>query len=38
MIEKKLKVLDKFLKENSYNDELKDIYLKEILDQNKEYI
>jgi len=27
----------KFAKENGYNDELKDIYLREVLDQNKEY-
>ena len=37
MIEKELNELEKFAKENGYNDELKDIYLREIVDQNKEY-
>ena len=37
MTEKELKQLDKFIKENAYNDELKDIYLREILDQKKIY-
>jgi len=37
MSEKELKELEKFIKENSYNEELKDIYLREVLDQNKEY-
>ena len=37
MTEKKLKDLEKFAKENSYNDELKDIYLREVIDRNKEY-
>jgi len=37
MKEKDFKELDKFVKENGYNDELKDIYLREVLDQNKEY-
>ena len=37
MKEKELKQLDKFIKENTYNDELKDIYLREIIDINKEY-
>ncbi len=37
MTEKELKELMKFIKENGYNKELKDIYLREILDQNKEY-
>ena len=32
-----LKDLEKFAKENGYNDELKDIYLREIIDRNKEY-
>ena len=32
-----LKELEKFIKENGYNEELKDIYLREVLDQNKEY-
>ena len=35
--EKKFKELDKFAKENGYNDELKDIYLREVIDRNKEY-
>ena len=37
MSEKELKELEKFINENGYNEELKDIYLKEVLDQNKEY-
>ena len=37
MTEKELKDLEKFVKENGYNDELQDIYLREVLDQNKEY-
>ena len=37
MTEKELKELEKFVKENAYNDELKDIYLREVLDRNKEY-
>ena len=37
MPEKELKGLKKFGKENGYNDELKDIYLREVLDVNKEY-
>ena len=37
MTEKELKELEKFVKENSYNEELKSIYLREVLDQNKEY-
>ena len=32
-----LKELEKFINENGYNEELKDIYLREVLDQNKEY-
>ncbi len=36
MTEKELKELEKFAKENEYN-ELKDIYLKEVIDRNKEY-
>ena len=34
---KKLKELEKFVKENGYNDELKDIYLREVIDRNKVY-
>ena len=37
MTEKVLKELEKFAKENGYNDELKDIYLREIIDRDKEY-
>ena len=37
MTEKELKELEIFVKENGYNDELKDIYLREIIDRNKEY-
>ncbi len=37
MTEKKLKELDKFANENGYNFELKDIYLREVRDLNKEY-
>ena len=35
--EKELKELEKFAKENGHNDELKDIYLREVIDRNKEY-
>ena len=34
---KELKELEKFINENNYNEELKDIYLREVLDHNKEY-
>ena len=37
MTEKELKELEKFVKENGYNYELKDIYLRELTDRNKEY-
>ena len=37
MSEKDLKELEEFIKKNCYNEELKDIYLREFLDQNKEY-
>ena len=37
MTEKEQKELEKLAEENSYNDELKDIYLREILDENKKY-
>ena len=37
MTEKELKELEKFVKENGYNDELQDIYLREFIDRNKEY-
>ena len=32
------KELDKFVKKNVNNEELKDIYSKDILDQNKDYV
>ena len=37
MTEKDLKELEKFAELNGYNDELKDLYLREVIDQNKEY-
>ena len=37
MTEKEQKELEKFVEENSYNDELKEIYLREIFDENKKY-
>ena len=37
MTEKELKELEKLVKENGYNDELKDMYLREVIDRNKEY-
>ena len=37
MTEKELKELEEFANENGYNDELKDIYLREVIDRNKEY-
>ena len=37
MTEKELKELEKCAKENGYNEELKDIYLREVMDRNKEY-
>ena len=37
MIEKELKKLEKFAEENGYNNELKDIYLREVIDRDKEY-
>ena len=37
MTEKELKELEEFVKENGYYDELKDIYLREVIDRNKEY-
>ena len=37
MTEKELKELEKFAQENGYNDELRDIYLIEVIDRNKEY-
>ena len=37
MTEKELKELKKFIEENGYNYELRDIYLREVIDRNKEY-
>ena len=39
MTEKELKELEKFVKENGYKDERKDIhiYLREVIDKKKEY-
>ena len=37
MTEKELKELEKFAEENGYNDELKDVYLREVIGRNKEY-
>ena len=37
MREEEFKKLEKFAKENGYNDELKDIYLRKAIDRNKEY-
>ena len=37
MTEKELRELEKFAEENGYNEELKDIYLREVIDKNKEY-
>ena len=37
MTENELKEFEKLVKENGYNDELKEIYLREVLDRNKEY-
>ena len=37
MTEKDLKELEEFAKDYVYNDELKDIYLREVIDRNKEY-
>ena len=37
MTEDELEKLETLAKENGYNDELKDIYLREVIDRNKEY-
>ena len=37
MTEEELEELEKLAKENGYDDELKDIYLREVIDRNKEY-
>ena len=37
MTEKELEELEEFARENEYNEELKDIYLRELIDRNKEY-
>ena len=34
----KLMELEKFAKENGYNNELKDIFLRKVIDRNKEYV
>ena len=36
MTEKEFKELEKIVKENGYNDELKDIYLREVIDREKD--
>ena len=37
MTERELRELEKYANENGYNEELKDTYLREVLDKNKEY-
>ena len=37
MTEKELKEFEEFVKENGYDDQLKDIYLREVIDRNKVY-
>ena len=37
MTEKEKNEIEKFVKDNSYNEELKDMYLRELLDQEKKY-
>ena len=37
MTEEELKEIEKFVKENGYDDQLKDIYLREVIDRNKVY-
>ena len=37
MNQEERKKLEKFVQENGYNNELKDLYLREFLDQDKEY-
>ena len=37
MKDKELDELKKFVKENGYNEEPTDIYLREVIDRNKEY-
>ena len=37
MKEKEKKELEKYIKENGYNEELQDTYTREILDQDKEF-
>ena len=34
---KRVREFEEFAKENGYNDELKDICLREVIDRNKEY-
>ena len=37
MTEKEKKELEKLIKENGYNEELQDIYMREVLDEDKEF-
>jgi len=37
MSEKELKKFNKFAKENGYNEELKDLYLRVVIEKNKVY-
>ncbi len=37
MTEKEWKEFEELVKENWYDDELKDIYLREVIERNKEY-
>ena len=37
MKEKEKKELEKYIKENGYNEELQDTYTREVLDQDKEF-
>ena len=37
MTEKEKKELEKLIKENGYNEELQDTYMREVLDEDKEF-
>ena len=37
MIEKEKKELEKLVKKNGYNEELQDIFMREVLDNDKEF-
>ena len=37
MKEKEKKELERLIKENGYNEELQDIYIREVLDEDKEF-